>query len=518
MRKIIKLYNYFFILVPLGIAAVLSVVYMIGGWGFFSLKYVPAHFYLPTLKPMWMLAFGGAFIVLAIVITGAYGTIKGKCKTGTVTTAILFFLTATAVRIIIPYMLKDGIVPFSDFERMWELSHDKLEWNVDYYSLFPAYLNYSVFQKCLIRLLGDSYINVIYVNSILGGATSAGVYILAGNVTKDNNTAIAAGLLYLLMPSGILYTLVGGPDYLTITLNTWGVILLIFSIRASGIRSCAGALIAGILLGIGASYKSFAIIILIAMVMAYTGQLMEKNCEAQMRSNKSSRAMLLILYICIVFAGYGASGRLILNNTEAVFNRELDNSTATPHFLLVGLNTQGEGQISEGDLSREYYEYYLNNNYDQVGAKEHVYTILKEDWRDNTEQIPKLFVKKIVWAWQDDVRPALYLESCVDGDELTDYKHFFSCIKNTSPEASQVYYFILIGLAIIGSTTISRRKSFNYDFEFIELIIFGYFCLLLLSEAQSRYKCLIMPFVCILAAIGAGKAFNIGRGRAAKNE
>ena len=45
------------------------------------------------------------------------------------------------------------------------------------------------------------------------------------------------------------------------------------------------------------------------------------------------------------------------------------------------------------------------------------------------------------------------------------------------------------------------------------LIIMGYFCITVLSESQSRYKCLAMPWLCLLAAWGAMTVFSLIRHR-----
>lgn len=44
------------------------------------------------------------------------------------------------------------------------------------------------------------------------------------------------------------------------------------------------------------------------------------------------------------------------------------------------------------------------------------------------------------------------------------------------------------------------KKKTAYVPLFISLVILGYFCLILLSEAQDRYKCLVEPFVFIFIA------------------
>lgn len=66
--------------------------------------------------------------------------------------------------------------------------------------------------------------------------------------------------------------------------------------------------------------------------------------------------------------------------------------TSVPHFLLIGLNTESEGQIHIGNLSRLYVNKYLSNGMDYRMAKDYVYSILKEDWLNNYSNIlPNFF-------------------------------------------------------------------------------------------------------------------------------
>ena len=59
----------------------------------------------------------------------------------------------------------------------------------------------------------------------------------------------------------------------------------------------------------------------------------------------------------------------------------------------------------------------------------------------------------------------------------------------------------------------ARQKNveIDYNYEFLALIIFGYFCMVFLSEAQSRYKMLVMPYLCIFAAFGLDSLISVTR-------
>ena len=263
------------------------------------------------------------------------------------------------------------------------------------------------------------------------------------------------------------------------------------------------------LFGLGASYKPFAIIIIIALVMAYGARCIGEWRSEHETSNKRINS-LVILFVCfaLMSISYNAMKAAVANQTEKEFDIQLDMGASTPHFLLVGLNTQGEGQISEGTLSREYYQYYLDNGQDTQAAKQHAYSLLKKDWKENKIEVPKLFIKKAIWAWQDDVIPAIYLGNCIDEKGKQSHASLFSWLIETTPEVSQAYYLLIMLLSFVGVFSYIKKHTVSYDIEFIELIVFGFFCLLMLSEAQSRYKCLIMPYVCILSTMGISAIMN----------
>ncbi len=67
---------------------------------------------------------------------------------------------------------------------------------------------------------------------------------------------------------------------------------------------------------------------------------------------------------------------------------------------------------------------------------------------------------------------------------------------------AEIYYFLIMLTAVIGTIVQAKNEGINISVEILGLIVFGYFCMIILSEAQSRYKCLIMPYVRIFSSIG----------------
>jgi len=513
LTRLLNIFNRMFCAVPLAMALIFSLIYTFGGWGFLSEKYVPEHFMLPVLPGIFRLAALALVVVLTIYICNKRsGEQKKQIKNGIDVRCkdlLLVFAATLVIRLTIILLLKNSVEPYSDFARTWNLALGETAGNLEYYTLFPTYLNFAVLESSIVSMLGKEYCWMLVINAVFCGITSVGIVLIANNLGLPEREAVTAGFVYVFMPSNIAYTLAGTPDFITIAFDTYGILCLIKFIKYSeddfSFRKMCMAMMSAILLGIGASYKSFAVIILIAFAIAYCARAVTKP-SGRLHREKVNEAVAAIMIIAVMLIGYKATTKLILSITEKIYTVELDTSYSTPHFLLVGLNTEGEGQIHLGNLSRKYAERYLSNGYDQKDAERYAYVLLKEDWKNNKAQVPKLFIKKMVWAWQDDAIPVMYLTR-----ELT-------CLENVPEEenntiiilagVAQLYYIALLGFSLIGTEEYIRRRDMNYGMEFVLLTIFGYYCLLFLSEAQSRYKCLITPYLCILAAMGTGKILH----------
>lgn len=511
IKTLIKLFNCIFICIPLGLAAILAGIYILGGWEVFSDGFGPDHFGLPVLTHFQYAAVSiGAVLLLCILWIKMIDVCAKKIKKELfkrIVIAFFVFFVAIIVRLPLLYMFREDLVPFSDFQRSWDMAHGIWEGNLDYYSLFPSYLNYSVYQKWVVSLIGDSYMNILYLNVVYSSLTASFIYLIVTEVSDHLRISGLAGILYALYPANIVYTTTGTPEFITIFFNTVSVWLLIYLLKITDRKkSIIIAFMAGIMLGIGDSYKSFAVIILIAFSMSFVAKLIiEKEKVYFGKRQYISLGITMMILISVLF-GYQATSRIILSFTENNYGQEINTSASLPHFFLVGLNTEGEGQIHLGTMSRQYYQTYLSNGMNLDEAKKYAYALLKSDWNENIDKIIPLFGKKIVWAWQDDNRPLLYLLE-YEGVNIDSATERVVCdyLENILPEVTQIYYLLLMSTAVIGAVCMTKQRNINFIFEFYALIIFGYFCLLMLSEAQSRYKCLIMPYVCILSAIGINR-------------
>ena len=133
----------------------------------------------------------------------------------------------------------------------------------------------------------------------------------------------------------------------------------------------------------------------------------------------------------------------------------------------------------------------------------------KNDWKGHLKEIPSFTVRKLIWGFQDDCSPARLLAISINGDNQQGLSASVTdLLLSSSKEVSQIFYCLLCALCLIASVSIYKSGEKNLNVFFIELVIWGYFCLILLSESQSRYKCLILPYLIITAASLNKKGFS----------
>ena len=225
-------FNRIFIIIPLSVAVALGIVYIAGGWGFLFPGYAPKHFLLPELHEHIVYCIVVIAVFFCLSVYFSFFKFNNNYDNGIVISrkkhllnmTILLFVFAVIVRGLLVYIFRNNLTPFFDFQSTWELSHDKFIGNIEYYTLFPAYLNYSVIQRILISAFGDSYKYIVFFNVALCGVVSVSIYLISQLIIDDDGISLLAAILYTIMPSGVFYTLIGGPDYLAIALNTLGLL------------------------------------------------------------------------------------------------------------------------------------------------------------------------------------------------------------------------------------------------------------------------------------------------------
>lgn len=488
-RKHSKLITVFYLclMITFILGSIYSGVNLLGGFS----KFFPGRdynfYFLQNLQVDFISIFFFLIYCLVIFLMCFY-LCKNQIKKNSLCCFLITFLSHLLLLLIFR-----NVSFFSDFQFAWERSLGDLS-SLNRYQFFPSYVNYSLYLKILIKLFGESRVIVILINIILNSLTSVGVYLLGYKIYQREIPAFFSSLLYSLYLPSIFYTLVATPEHITVLFNVWGIYLLSNFLSSDFSKknyfyigfSC-------VCFGIADSMKTFFPIIFIAFILIFAHMLYERKYLSC-----SHRIFLLLCTVFTVFMLTNMVSGGILKITEKNFDIDLNKVDATPHFFAVGLNRPGEGQIHLGNFSRVY----LNDRMNSVPRDEAVTKIKKiilDDWSNNLSDILPFIVKKTIWAWQDDCIPITYFlttEGIQPNTEIQ--KFFFNGITRVGSKVSEILYFVLFFTCIYVCVLLIRTQKFNYILVFSSLIIEGYFFLMFFSEAQSRYKCLIMPFIFLL--------------------
>lgn len=497
---------------PILVALLLGIVYLFGGWEsiienhnleFYFLKKISISFSLLLFALLWIIII---FMVTYSVFISVRKIRDQRLKTIIIGTFI--FLIAFIIRCIFIMIYSKDLIPFSDFAASWELAKGNYnEGNMSYYSLFPAYMNYSFFLNRVIFLFGDSFIVVLYINAICCGMTATFLYLITKEIIENEITCIFVGALYTVYPSNFIYITTATPDFIAVCFNTIGIYLLLKCIKSnSTLATIILALFGGLSLGVGGSFKTYSVVMIIAFaIILIVLIILRKNDK---HYNWSKMLTLIVLFTLTLFA-YRYVTIALSYSSSVYYDMVLSSKKAIPHYLLIGLNTEGEGQIHLGTLSRQYYQFYLSNGMNYENAKEYAYTLLSDDWHNNQNKIIPNFCKKMIWAWQDDYTPIRYFLNYVGIKPNTLMKGIlYYYIESYGAGITQISYLLILTFAFIGSMFRIIKKEISISYEFVTLIVFGFFCMIFIIEGQSRYKCLVMPYVIILSGVGIDAIIN----------
>lgn len=500
---------------PFLLAVVCAVPCFFGGWSFVWEGHDYDFYFLPHISRY---LFGGG-LVFAFLTFSFVMLCRLCCAHPKIYGSVGVFFAALLLRMVIVAALGSMVSPISDFALSWERAcRGGAIVAADGSHLFvPAWMNYSMFEYLLVSIVGERFIVVLITNAFFDATTATMIYCIAFMLFRCRIVATIASLLYVCYPPSLAYVLTATPEHLSVA--CFAVVSASFIAYVTRIRgltyTCVLSLLVGVVAGVGNSMKPILPIFGVAMSICLIVDVVLRL------DNRIRQTYKHFLVLGCFFVAQICTSTIVLSSSESHFRLDLSHVDPTPHYLCVGLNRQGEGQIHLGSLSRQWASR-VTAGYSSDRANKEVLKMIVDDWRGNLDKILPFFIKKMVWAWQDDNMPFKYvidqvgtkaaMKLGVDKDEVQ--------LKSTClyrPEASQrvkwmdvirqsiqtgvfIWYFVTMILGVVGVVWCVRTYSVEWHYVFIALLILGYACMIVLSEAQSRYKCLIMPYVFVLIA------------------
>lgn len=483
------------VVLPLGLGVVYGLVNLFAGWSWLFPGHDRAFYGLP---PMGLDApYGSVFLLCWASIAFFAGMALSKLESRQLKLCATIFCVAVALRLALPILFHDGMRPWSDFAQAWSraLGNPLVR---DYHKYNPAWMNYALFLRGLAAIFGRHFTVDLLQGIVFDGATAVGLFLAAREFTGNARTALTASIMYAFNPSSVVYAMTASPEHGCIALFTFAWWTLFRGMRADGVGHFLGwAVLTGLLAGFGNALKPFFPVFGTAAMFVFALDLMERR-DLPGRARAARFAMFLLVYAVEL-----AVCRSVTFATEREFNEDLHSHQIASHYLCVGLHPDGEGQLGVSPKTRRWVEL-VDAGTPRSEAGRIVAEELKDAWRNRLDEMPSFLLRKTIWTWQDDNRGFRYFSEKMGLQKLKRPRwraEVFRQIRKNGPTLGQCWYLAMMSAALICAVKFcSRARKTPLGIVFAELLLLGFAGLMLLGEAQSRYKCLVLPAACVLAA------------------
>lgn len=494
------------------VAAIGGAVNLFCGWDLLWVGHDHSFYFLPAF-PEYLLSGGMIFVLLVgaflLVYKFAEKWLRGSSF---FSVAAVLFLAVLLIRLPIAILAGIYSAPISDFEASWGLANGCAPITMCNHQFYPAWVNFSAVEKALVGLFGSWYGVVLIFGAVLDGISAVSIFGIAKHVFGDNfKISLMAALLYVFNPSSVVYVATATPEHLCIacfTLATFIAISMLLN-QVSIVRCLVLGVVVGLLAGIGNAVKPFFPLFAAALFLTIVMSCMVLRGRIFSVMIATVVIVVFVLLTSAVFTGI----------RKHCFSHDL-NVDPTPHFLCVGLNRQGEGQIHLGNISRKWAQAMVSGKSEQESAKTAQDAIIK-DWEGRWGFVFQFLMKKMVWAWQDDNMPFRYLEGQIGQalskhgrrtvptrdkklrSEMKNPDSTVCCLWRALQTAALVWYIVFLVCCARGVVQIALSDEGGAARLFVILLILGFCGMMVLCEAQSRYKCFVLPYACVIGCLGA---------------
>lgn len=171
------------------------------------------------------------------------------------------------------------------------------------------------------------------------------------------------------------------------------------------------------------------------------------------------------------------------------------NRNPSMHFIYIGLNSQTSGTWNE-EVGGVYINNVMNYNYDFHKASDVTRSTLLNEIKEKKYLTPTYFGHKFEIGWADNSEIGWTDSSLTDNHPLIKKGSWL----NTGYIFTQSFWMLLCLLVCIDSIYIFIKP--DYHRSFLCMLILGFTILMLLIEVQARYKCVLYPYISILASDG----------------
>jgi 4-amino-4-deoxy-L-arabinose transferase-like glycosyltransferase len=361
--------------------------------------------------------------------------------------------------------------------------------NLDKYPNIPSatHLDMSALVLSYVyRLFGASTSTAKLFLILLGGLTTFLIY-LVGQEVANKRVGFLAAFLFATLPSVICYTGVLAGDHLALPPMILAILIYARTYKLDYSKFFPLILtyaIIGILAGFGDWFRPLGTILVTAFIVS-----------TLIYSVGKRKLYRLLTVLSVLLFAYTATSNLAVKISEDIFQTKiLSSSQRIGEFILKGLNPDSKGLVTfeDDNTARQTYERFGN---DSLGAQKYLINLALS--RLDPKKALKLFEEKftLIWASHD----ALFDYSLIGSNdqELVNLMRAFETL-----------LYLVITIFIFFQAIVSIRHRSHPAVFVMQLFIFGFAVLLLLTEVQNRYVMIVIPFSILLGVLGMKDAFS----------
>jgi hypothetical protein len=308
-----------------------------------------------------------------------------------------------------------------------------------------------------------------------------------GQEFANKKVGFLAAFLFATLPSAICYTGVLAGDHLALPPMILAILIYARTYKLDYSKFFPLILtyaIIGILAGFGDWFRPLGTILVTAFIVS-----------TLIYSVGKRKLYRLLTVLSVLLFAYTATSNLAVKISEDIFQTKiLSSSQRIGEFILKGLNPDSKGLVTfeDDNTARQTYERFGN---DSLGAQKYLINLALS--RLDPKKALKLFEEKftLIWASHD----ALFDYSLIGSNdqELVNLMRAFETL-----------LYLVITIFIFFQAIVSIRHRSHPAVFVMQLFIFGFAVLLLLTEVQNRYVMIVIPFSILLGVLGMKDAFS----------
>lgn len=440
-----------------------------------------------------------ALIALAICGIAAkkyqQASIVQRCKNIVLRHPVIFiFLLALLTRVAWVIIISLNTNQVSDFLDNY---HDSL---VDVPSSrhvpnWTHFITYPYLLHPFVNIFGHSYLVGGIFNAITCSVSITLTYLL-GAVLVNKRVGLLAAILMILWPSVAVFTSIYAPDHLSISFMLLSILCFIKLLDAKTINM-------KIVYGVGCAislwalgfFKDLTPVLVIAFVLILTMRII---MNGRFRENLTNLCVVLCLCVLALF-----STITHIPIISAIADRPV-NPSLVPYFIYIGLGGNNTGSWQPEIMTR-YDSLIEEKKYNYEEANKIMLREALHSVKQRTAELPTTIWNKNKTVQATDEAKITWVE---ESARSANSHGLESMLRSIVQPLNGVYFAAIIILICAAIYSLWSENRIRQNLTLLIILCIGYSTLLLIIEAQNRYRYIIEPLYCIVAAYGVASLYS----------